>query len=83
VRVAGQNIWVGKGTTRPLRLEHRKGGAGNRAPEYGGELVESGDELLMLGAQIRHARQPGQRRFTYCKIGAKGATTLAATQGAG
>ncbi len=52
MHVAGQNIWVGKGD----ELTHYDWDSGKvvreiTLPERGGELVENGDELLMLGEQ--------------------------------
>lgn len=52
LRVSGQNIWVGKGD----KLSHYDWDSGKavreiKLPESGGELMENGDELLMLGAQ--------------------------------
>ena len=52
LRVSGQNIWVGKGD----KLAHYDWDSGKvvreiTLPENGEELVENGDELLMLGAQ--------------------------------
>ncbi len=52
LRVSGQNIWVGLGD----KLTHYDWDSGKvlreiTLPESGGELVEHGDELLMIGAQ--------------------------------
>ena len=52
LRVAGQNIWVGKGN-QLTRYEWDSGTAarGLTLPEFGGELVETGGELQMLGTE--------------------------------
>ena len=52
LRVSGQNIWVGKAD----KLTHYDWDSGKvvreiTLPERAGELVESGDELQMIGAQ--------------------------------
>ena len=52
LRVSGQNIWVGQGE----KLKHYDWANGSvvreiALPEYGGALIEAGDELQMLGAQ--------------------------------
>ncbi len=52
LRVSGQNIWVGRADT----LTHYDWASGKvvrelTLPERAGELVESGDELQMVGAQ--------------------------------
>lgn len=52
LHVAGENIWVSKGD----QLTHYDWDTGKvlreiTLPEFGGELVPSGDELLLLGAQ--------------------------------
>jgi len=52
LRVSGQNIWVGK----EGKLTHYDWDTGKvlrevTLPEIGGELTESGDELLMVGEQ--------------------------------
>jgi len=52
LRVSGQNVWVGRGD----RLTHYNWDTGKvvrdlTLPERAGELVESGGELLMIGAQ--------------------------------
>jgi PQQ-like domain len=52
LRVSGQNVWIGNGD----KLTYYDWDSGKVAreitlPEFGGELVESGGELLMIGAQ--------------------------------
>ena len=52
LHVSGQNIWV----ARPDKLTHYDWDTGKVSqeialPQRGGELVENGDELLMVGAQ--------------------------------
>ncbi len=52
LRVAGENIWVGKGN----RLTHYDWATGRATreitlPEFAGELIEKDDELLMVGDQ--------------------------------
>jgi hypothetical protein len=52
LRVSGQNVWIGNGD----KLTHYDWDSGKVVreiplPEFGGELVESGGELLMIGAQ--------------------------------
>ncbi|MDR3455857.1 MAG: PQQ-binding-like beta-propeller repeat protein [Verrucomicrobiae bacterium] len=52
LRVAGQNIWVGRGE----KLTHYDWDTGKvvkeiTLPEFGDALIETGDELQMLGAQ--------------------------------
>ena len=83
-RVAGSNVWVSQGNT----LAHYDWDTGKvvreiNLPEFGGELVEHGDELLMLGAQsVTHVSlASGASRVE--QFGAAGATTLAANQGVG
>jgi hypothetical protein len=52
LRVAGQNVWVGKeGTLTHYDWDTGKVLRAVALPETGGELVQNGDELLMLGAQ--------------------------------
>jgi len=84
LRVAGQNIWVGKGD----KLTHYDWNTGKvvreiALPEYGGDLVASGEELLMLGAQsVTHVSlASGDSRVE--QIGGSGTTPLASNQGAG
>jgi hypothetical protein len=52
LRVSGQNVWVSNGN-RMTRYDWDTGKAVRDVtlPEMGGELVESGDELQMIGAQ--------------------------------
>ena len=78
LRVSGHNIWVGKGD----ELTHYDWDSGKvlreiTLPERGGELVENGDELLMLGAQsVTHiSLASGDSRVE--QFGAPGATMLA------
>ena len=84
LRVAGQNVWVGKGN----KLSHYDWDTGKvvreiTLPEFGNELVENGDELLMLGEQsVTHVSlASGDSRVE--QFGANGATALASNQGAG
>jgi outer membrane protein assembly factor BamB len=83
LRVAGQNVWVGQGNT----LAHYDWDTGKvlreiTLPESRGDLVENGDELLMLGAQsVTHVSlASGDSRVE--QFDAAGATTLAGNQGA-
>ena len=84
LRVAGQNVWVGRGG----KLDHYDWDTGKvvreiTLPETGGELVENGDELLMLGAQsVTHVSLASGDSRTE-QFGAPGATALAANQDAG
>ncbi len=83
LRVAGQNVWVGRGNL----LTHYDWDTGKvvreiALPEFGGELVAVGDELLMLGAQsVTHVSlASGDSRVE--QLGAAGTTSLAANSGA-
>ncbi len=83
LRVSGQNIWVGRGD----KLTHYDWDTGKvvreiTLPEFGEELVESGDELLMIGAQsVTHVSlADGDSRVE--QFGGNGATTLTSNQGA-
>lgn len=84
LRVSGQNVWVGKGD----KLTHYDWESGRvvreiTLPESGDELVESGGELLMLGAQsVTHVSLiSGESRVE--QFGPKDASRLASFQGAG
>ncbi len=81
LRVSGQNIWV----AREGRMAHYDWDSGKvlreiTLPERGGELVENGDELLMLGAQsVTHiSLASGDSRVE--QFGPPGATTVALAQ---
>ncbi len=81
LRVAGQNIWVGKGD-KLTRYDWDTGKIAREIslPERGGELVENGDELLMLGAQsVTHiSLASGDSRVE--QFGPPGAAGLASAQ---
>ena len=81
LRVSGQNIWVGKGG-KLARYDWDSGKVVSEItlPERGGELVENGDELLMLGAQsVTHiSLASGESRVE--RFGPPGATMLASAQ---
>jgi hypothetical protein len=81
LRISGQNVWVGKGD----KLTHYDWDTGTvvreiTLPESAGELVENGDELLLLGAQsVTHVNlASGDMRVE--RFGANGAVSV---QGAG
>jgi hypothetical protein len=84
LRVSGQNVWVGKGD-KLTRYDWDTGKVMHEItlPEFGDELVESGDELLMLGAQsVTHVSlASGDSRVE--QFGAQGGATPAAKGGAG
>jgi hypothetical protein len=80
LRVAGQNIWV----SHADKLTHYDWDSGKTLreitlPERGGELVENGDELLMLGAQsVTHiSLASGDSRVE--QLGGPGAATMIAS----
>jgi outer membrane protein assembly factor BamB len=84
LRVSGQNIWVSQGD----KLVQYNWDTGKMAhaitlPEFGGELVTNGDELLMVGAQsVTHVSvATGDSRVE--QVGVKGSTALAANGDAG
>jgi len=83
LRVSGQNIWVANAD----KLTHYDWDSGKvlreiPLPARGGEIVERGDELLLLGAQsVAHiSLASGDVRVE--QFGAAGATTPAAAQNA-
>ena len=81
LRVSGQNIWVGKGD----KLTHFDWDSGKvlreiTLPETGGELVEDGDELLMIGEQsVTHVSLVNGESHVE-QFGEPGATMLASAQ---
>jgi hypothetical protein len=84
LRVAGQNIWVGQGE----KLTHYDWDTGKvvkeiTLPEFGDALIETGDELQMLGAQsVTHVSlATGESRVEQFRE--PGATPLATTGGKG
>ena len=84
LRVAGENVWVGKGN----QLTHYDWATGKvvretTLPEFGGELVEAGDELQMIGANsVTHiSLATGESRVEQFRE--PGATAIASTGGAG
>ena len=81
LRVAGQNVWVGKeGTLTHYDWDTGKVLRAVALPETGGGLVQNGDELLMLGAQsaTHISLASGDSRVE--QFAAPGATLVAAGQ---
>jgi hypothetical protein len=83
LRVSGQNVWIGNGD----KLTHYDWDTGKvvreiTLPEFGGELVESGGELLMIGAQaVTHINLASGETRAENFFGA-GTPTTASTQNA-
>ena len=84
LRVSGQNVWVGKGD-KLTRYDWDTGKVAREItlPESGGELVETGGELQMLGAEsVTHiSLATGEARTEQFRD--PNALALAATSGAG
>jgi outer membrane protein assembly factor BamB len=84
LRVAGQNIWVGKGN-RVTQYDWDTGKVLHEIslPVFGGSLVEHGDELLMLGAQSVTHINLATGEFSAEDFPVPGATEVASAGGPG
>jgi hypothetical protein len=80
LRVSGQNIWV-KSTDKLTHYDWESGNVLREIPlPERGELAETGDELLVIGAQTVTHVSPASGDSRVEEIGAPGTTVLASAQ---